>query len=528
MKALIICRMERTKMMVDIASILQENNQLDEVSAFVSYYDKWKKYLKSQSKLKIKDIFGTDAIFKRMGKEKYNIDQIKRIENTYGKAEIWNIVYTESYLTPHTHPQIFTNPIYSDDELLSYVQFTFEYAEEMLKDVDAIIDFAHVNIFRGIFDLVAQKMNIPFLYPIHTIVKNKYTVGVRVNEEFEIIRKEYQELMNNNDPCLKGKEILDWFRGGEEKCIYGGFGAGPWLNKKKVSRNIFQILSKKYWQKIFIYKILAQIRYEFKLRMAARTNPEKKYNFILYKGTYSKTFLRDFYKWIRLSWVKINKPYFSGDCTHPYAFFTLHWQPEAATSIRSPYFVNQLSVIENISRAMPLDWKLVVKPNPAMAKGIDPIEFIQKIKRIPNVLLVEPNSSTRNWIMKSKVVITISGTSAFEAVLLGKKAILFGNEGVIWHMLKDVIKCTDITKLYSIIKSLDKYTINDDSLCAYLEAINSNSIDMKFNSIWESSYDWSVKEYQEEIKELTQAIFQRYQEYKKSSAPKNKLSSAVN
>jgi len=42
-----------------------------------------------------------------MSKEKLDYSELERIEKRYGNKEIWNIIYTEGKLTPHTHPNIY-------------------------------------------------------------------------------------------------------------------------------------------------------------------------------------------------------------------------------------------------------------------------------------------------------------------------------------------------------------------------------------------------------------------------------------
>ena len=56
-------------------------------------------------------------------------------------------------------------------------------------------------------------------------------------------------------------------------------------------------------------------------------------------------------------------------------------------------------------------------------------EFYKKVKEIHNVRLVQINyyKDTKPWIVNAKGVITITGTAAYEAALLGKRSIILGN-----------------------------------------------------------------------------------------------------
>jgi len=134
--------------------------------------------------------------------------------------------------------------------------------------------------------------------------------------------------------------------------------------------------------------------------------------------------VRVFYRISSLIYFKLVNDKF--DKKYKYIYYPLQMQPEASTSARTPFLMNQLSVIENISKSLPLGYKLLVKEHP-LAIGLRFFWYYKQIDLLPNVQIVSNNYSGRDLIKFSELVIGGGGTSTFEAIYLGKKHILLGN-----------------------------------------------------------------------------------------------------
>ena len=100
-----------------------------------------------------------------------------------------------------------------------------------------------------------------------------------------------------------------------------------------------------------------------------------------------------------------------------YVYFPLHVTPEASTSIHAPYFKDQLRALDMIRLSIPPNFKVIVKEHPMM-KGIRPLSFYKEISKMAGVRLVSHELSSFKLIKGSRLVITITGTAAFEAYLL--------------------------------------------------------------------------------------------------------------
>lgn len=89
------------------------------------------------------------------------------------------------------------------------------------------------------------------------------------------------------------------------------------------------------------------------------------------------------------------------------------------------FIESQLSMIKSISRALPADCYLYVKEHPGSI-GDTTISKLKKIKAVPKVRLISPFVPGRKLISESKGLITFSGTSGIEALVLRKPVLLLG------------------------------------------------------------------------------------------------------
>lgn len=111
--------------------------------------------------------------------------------------------------------------------------------------------------------------------------------------------------------------------------------------------------------------------------------------------------------------------------TGPYLFFPLHFQPEASTLIAGSYFTNQIEVVKNLARSVPIDWEVVVKEHFWM-RGQRGLEAYRELQRIANVRMVSFDVPTYQLIEDAEVISTVTGTSGLEAALWGKPVVSFG------------------------------------------------------------------------------------------------------
>lgn len=101
-----------------------------------------------------------------------------------------------------------------------------------------------------------------------------------------------------------------------------------------------------------------------------------------------------------------------------YVLYPLHHQPEASVDVFGSLNNNQVALIESLSRQLPVTHKLWVKEHRG---GISDrsLAWFRRIKRLPNVRLIDPFANIFPLIRNADLLVTISGTAGYEAGLMG-------------------------------------------------------------------------------------------------------------
>ena len=151
----------------------------------------------------------------------------------------------------------------------------------------------------------------------------------------------------------------------------------------------------------------------------------------------------------------------------PFLFYPLHYEPELATLVFSQY--DQFSVIDIVARQLPISWVLVVKDHPVMIGQRDYRFYQRVVERYPNVVFVDAGLNAQRLAEQAQAVLTLSGTIALEAMVLGKPVVFtspirFGNFGV-------GTLSQDLINFGSVLKSALQERHDDADLVRMLAAI---------------------------------------------------------
>ena len=133
------------------------------------------------------------------------------------------------------------------------------------------------------------------------------------------------------------------------------------------------------------------------------------------------------------------------------AYYGLHVQPENAVDVLGSYFSDQLKLLKDIRRALPFDTTLVVKEHPTFL-GQRSSQFFRELRKIPNLRLVDHRVSSFDLYRRADLVVTISGTTAYEAGLLGIPAVVFSP--MYFDRLSSVHYCSNISELKLLVRRL--------------------------------------------------------------------------
>ena len=192
-----------------------------------------------------------------------------------------------------------------------------------------------------------------------------------------------------------------------------------------------------------------------------------------------------------------------------YLYYPLHVDPEASTMVLADKITNQLFVIENMAKSMPAGYKLLVKEHLPMI-GMRPKGFYEAIRNMPDVHLITPFADGFSLIRNSKLVLTITGTAAFEAILLSKPAIVMGHTQ--FNCLgQGLIHTTELAALEEIIyKSINLKPAVEKDLILFIAATLQEGVHIPIEVFASSHYGKGGKtrlpEYQKEIQKIVDKL----------------------
>ncbi len=118
----------------------------------------------------------------------------------------------------------------------------------------------------------------------------------------------------------------------------------------------------------------------------------------------------------------------------PYIYVALSFQPERTTSPMGSIYVDQLLMIDLLSKSVPDGWHIYVKEHPFQftpsmffrSQSGKTRELYDDIIALPNVSLVPMPINSYQLIDNSQAVAAVTGTVGWETVHRGKTALIFG------------------------------------------------------------------------------------------------------
>ena len=133
--------------------------------------------------------------------------------------------------------------------------------------------------------------------------------------------------------------------------------------------------------------------------------------------------------------------------------------------------------------SMPINQKLIVKEHP-WCVGKRNLSYYKKLFKYSGVYVCNPQLSAERLIKNSSLVVVISGTTGFEAVLHKKPVITFGSN-IINLLPKTMVKNVPISdKLDNEINHiLQNYFYEENAILRLLSSIYENSFSLKLYDV---------------------------------------------
>ena len=114
------------------------------------------------------------------------------------------------------------------------------------------------------------------------------------------------------------------------------------------------------------------------------------------------------------------------DPSRPFVYFPLHVTDDYKITRIIPHCRDQVSLVEQVADALPVGYDLVLKEHP-MSIGRNSVRLLRRLRRRPNVRLIQPYTSTHDLIRESAAVAVISSTVGLEALLYEKPVLTLGD-----------------------------------------------------------------------------------------------------
>ncbi len=425
-------------------------------------------------------------------KSDFNLEKLKEIEKKY-ELNLWLNVFTERSFY-HYWTEFYN---FSKEEIFTIIEKSILFFIQILEEFEPKIiltQYIGENISNLLLHQIGKKMNIKTIMPIPMFIHNKIMlsdniVGTEIIDEYKKIIKNFEDTSENyTENYIKKQNFSQTLK-----------------IQESYNPNILTLI-----QKIKYYKKRIFINSEPIYKNKGKTKIK------MLKNKFQRYFeIREREKFLNLNSIKNIKE-------DNFILFPMQSMPEAKVLTISPFYSNQIALIENIAKSIPINTILYVKEHPIQKTKLwRSVEDYKKIIAIPNVKLIHPSINSQELIAKSKAVVLISGGTGFEAIFHKKPIILFSDE--IYQELSTVTKVTTFDKLHEdIFKAIKNFKFNVKEINALMKVIENQSISIPYFSMIKDGVTLSSIQRNEENVKLTlqhfQKFYEKYEEYFKEYA----------
>lgn len=134
-----------------------------------------------------------------------------------------------------------------------------------------------------------------------------------------------------------------------------------------------------------------------------------------------------------------------------YVYYPMHQEPEFVLNTRATSWFNQINTIQLLSHNLPAGYRLIVKEHRYNYLR-RPTRYLKEIRMLRNVDLVDPYDDQFKYITNADLVVTVNGTTGFEALMLEKPVITLSR--TFYDVLDLAHKVDDINRIGEVILAL--------------------------------------------------------------------------
>jgi len=475
-----------------IALLLQENYNIHDFCGYVNQRNSYN-FLTSQKDIKYSKLLLDADVHKTYKNEKIDLEYLNKLEKEYGNPFLWSFLAVDRVLMYNQliREYPYDTPKYSHEDMLRILQVHAKSIIHFLETEkpEVIIFSAIAGVGVLLLHHIAKQKGIKTFIIHSTSMENLYTITERY-DQFTGVNKNFQQRKDNNTAdqyAEQAKKFLISFRDKPYPYQINASPAAHPINRKKQ----FNFLLPNNFVKT------AKLFTKYLIHHYKHRDSWNDYGYIspwYYLIDASKRKIRNL--------IGVNDLYDKVDATEDFAFFPLHYEPEITTLLYAPYNNNQLHLIRQIAKSLPVHFKLYVKEHPAMVV-YRPRRFYKELKKIPNVKLINPAIKSFDLISYAKLITAITGSAGWESTLLKKPVITFGK--VFYNELSFVKNCQTMENLPYIVKDqLENFQYNEEELLHLIAALYEESADVNLQHVWEEAKD--IEERKKGLANLTDLL----------------------
>ena len=452
MKDRILVYIEDIPLYFGIVKYLQEKHDC-ELFAIFDINKQQKGFYQDQNLVSFKKIwFFRDHIHKTS--KTPDLKYLKKFEDNYG-INLWQLAYSEREF-------IHYNELYrfSDEEILNILQQECIFFENLISEIKP--DFLMIKSTDYLESTLLHELS--KAKGVRTLMLGSTKLSsnrVMISSNYDQVDDFLEYLKNDNEGQNK---TMDELRENQQQ-----------LSKSFI--NSFDKFSKERPQVNLLKKPLRTFR--------IITNIDKK-NYNEFYSNYHSTKLRFgltrisgipfLKKWYRKKFLDKNSLHHIPDKIK-FVYFPLHVEPERNMLLSAPFYTNQIELIGNIAKSLPVEYVLLVKEHPIMKfRRWRKISYYNEIMRLPNVQLVHPEVTSEEIFQKCSLVITISGSSAIQAAFYEKPSLVFSD--TIYSKLPFVSRVLYLEDLPKIIRECLEKKYDFSTLNEFVKFVNKHTFEL--------------------------------------------------
>ena len=433
-------------------------------------------FLNSQTDVPYSALLLDEDVHNRYKSELLDLNYLRWLEKEFGIPNLWPYLTVDREIMGNqaAREYPYNTPRYSHEEILRILQVT---AKAVIHFLDTekpdVVVFSVIGAVPSLLLYhVAKKRGIRIAHILTVSLKDRFAISERydVFTDAEKIFKKNLRSGEKSGYYAEAKKILETFRAAPHPYDPKRSAAGQPVNRTKQLRFLRPV------------NFLRSLKWFIKMCYAyARGSARDDYTTVS-----PWNYIKDHTKRKIRNLIGVSDLYDDFFPDEPYAFFALGYEPEMSLSLLAP-FCDQLYTVRQTARSLPVGWKLYVKEHPEMVP-YRPRAYYKELKKIPNVRLMNPSIDGTTLVANSKLTVTVTGSTAWEGVLLKKPGIVFGDR--FYNILSMIEKCTEIEQLpYLVKKQVEEFHYDEEELLQFIAAILEDSASLKFIELWEQEYD---------------------------------------